>query len=481
LLFAGVDPVPFLQRVQREYPADFWANLALGLVLVEKNPRESIRYLQAALAIRPRTALVHDNLGLALLGLGRSDEAIEHFQQALRIDPEFVNTHNNLGYALKARGRPDEALAHYRHALRNDPMLVPAHCNLGAILFDQGRHDEALEHLQEAIRIDPRYPKAHGQLCTVLKAKGGPQAVIAHYRQVLRTDPELAPAHAYLGSALAEVGQADEAIDHLRHALRIDPKLEVAHYQLGLALDSLGQYDEAVDHLQQVVTLNPRQPQAHATLGQALLSLGRFREAREATLRGFDLLPPEHPDRPNVVRQFRHCEVLLVLEARLPAVLRGEDRPAGAADQLQFAEVFRLKKRYAYAAGLFEKALADKPQLADDVPMARYHAARSAALAGCGQGEDGDKLSTEERARWREQARAWLQADLTVLARKLDGGTAADRAKVRDRLTRWRADPDLAGLREPSALDRMTAEERDECVALWTEVNALLNRARQIK
>jgi tetratricopeptide (TPR) repeat protein len=251
----------------------------------------------------------------------------------------------------------------------------------------------------------------------------------------------------------------------------------VARYQLGLALDSLGQYDEAVDHLQQVVTLNPRYALAHAALGQALIGLGRFREARDATLRGFGLLPPEHPDRLNVVRQFKHCEVLLLLEARLPAVLRGEDRPAGAANQLQFAEVFRLKKRYAFAARLFETALADKPQLADDVPMARYHAARAAALAGCGQGEDGDKLSTEERARWREQARAWLQADLALLAGKLDGGTAAGRAQVRTKLTRWQADPDLAGLRDPSALDRMTAEEREKCVALWNEVNALLNRA----
>jgi serine/threonine-protein kinase len=467
--------------VQREYPADFWANLALGIVLVEKNPGESIRYLQAALAIRPRTALVYDNLGLALLGVGRSDEAIERFQQALLIDPEFVNTHNNLGYALRAKGRLDEAIAHFRHALRNDPMLAAAHCNLGGALIEQGRYDEALEHVQEAVRIDPKFPEAHAHLSAVLRARGGPQAVIAHYRQVLRADPELAPAHAYLGSALAEAEQADEAIDHLRHALRIDPKLAVAHHQLGMALDSRGLSEEAVDHFQQVIALNPRILQAHAALGQALLGLGRFREARDATRRGLDLLPPEHPDRRKLVESLRRCENMLVLETRLPAVLRGEDRLAGAADQLQFADVFRVKKRYADAARLFEKAFAGKPQLADEVQVARFHAARAAALAGCGQGEDGDKLSTEERARWREQARAWLQADLTVLAGKLDGGTAADRARVRGRLTRWQVDPDLAGLRDPSALDGMTAEEREKCVGLWNEVNALLKRAGPIK
>src|SRR5262249_33236682 len=124
-----------------------------------------------------------------------------------------------------------------------------------------------------------------------------------------------------------------------------------------------------------------------------------------------------------------------------------------------------------------EKAFADKPPLTDVQADYHYNAARAAALAGCGQGEDGDKLSTEERARWRRQARAWLQAALAVWARKLDGGTAADRAKVRTRLTHWRPDPDLARVREPGALDKLSAEERDEWLALWKEVGVLLKRA----
>jgi tetratricopeptide (TPR) repeat protein len=321
-------------------------------------------------------------------------------------------------------------------------------------------------------------PQAHAHLCTALKARGGPRAVIAPYRQVLRTDPEFALAHAYLGGALAEAGQADEAQGHLREALRIDPKLTTAHYQLGLYLYSRGQYDEAVNHLQQVVTLNPRSPQGHGALGQALLRLGRFRDARDATRRGLDLLPPDHPQRPTFIRELRLCEDFLALEARLPAVLRGQDRLAGAVEHLRFAEVCRAKRRYADAAKLFEKAFADKPPLPEHLQASfRYNAARAAALAGGGQGEGGDKLSTEERARWRRQARTWLQAALAVWAGKLDGGTAADRAQVKTRLTRWQADPDLAGLRAPGALARLSAEERAEWVALWQEVGALLKRA----
>jgi hypothetical protein len=169
---------------------------------------------------------------------------------------------------------------------------------------------------------------------------------------------------------------------------------------------------------------------------------------------------------------------LLALEARLPAVLRGETRPIDAADRLRFAEVCHRTKRFADAARLSEKAFTDQPQLADDVlAVYRYNAACSAALAGCGQGTDGDKLSTAERARWRQQARAWLQADLAVWAGKLAGGNAADRAQVKTVLRHWQADEDLAGLREPGALGKWSAQERGEWLALWKEVGALLKRA----
>ena len=107
----------------------------------------------------------------------------------------------------------------------------------------------------------------------------------------------------------------------------------------------------------------------------------------------------------------------------------------------------------------------------------RYNAACAAALAGGGQGTGGDKLSTAERARWRQQARAWLQADLAVWAGKLDRGTSADRAQVKTMMKRWQADTDLAGLREPAALDKWSAQERGEWLALWKEVGALLKRA----
>jgi hypothetical protein len=45
----------------------------------------------------------------------------------------------------------------------------------------------------------------------------------------------------------------------------------------------------------------------------------------------------------------------------------------------------------------------------------------------------------------------------------------------------WRADPNLAGLRVPTELTRLPAEERAACDRLWADVAGLLRRAEKQK
>src|SRR5262249_51688023 len=108
----------------------------------------------------------------------------------------------------------------------------------------------------------------------------------------------------------------------------------------------------------------------------------------------------------------------------------------------------------------------------------RYNAARAAARAGC-DSADPAQLSAEERARWRQQARVWLRADLAAWADRLTSNTAAARAQVRQTLAQWPEEPNLAGLRDPDALDQLAADERKECLALWAEVAAMLARTEK--
>jgi hypothetical protein len=111
----------------------------------------------------------------------------------------------------------------------------------------------------------------------------------------------------------------------------------------------------------------------------------------------------------------------------------------------------------------------------------RYNAPIIAVLAGSGRGEGGANLSETERARWRKQARECLQADLAVWAKNLDSRPAADRTLITKILTHWRTDPDLAGLRDPDAVNNLPEAERQKCRKLLSDLDTLLNRAKNLE
>ena len=104
----GDEPIPFLERVQQQYPADYWANCVLATCLIPRDNAVAARYYQAALAIRPGTPVVYANLGLALSAGGRHREAIFYFREAIRLDPASSFGPIQLAYCLKCTGQKTE-------------------------------------------------------------------------------------------------------------------------------------------------------------------------------------------------------------------------------------------------------------------------------------------------------------------------------------------------------------------------------------
>jgi hypothetical protein len=172
------------------------------------------------------------------------------------------------------------------------------------------------------------------------------------------------------------------------------------------------------------------------------------------------------------------AERVVALEAKLPAVLKGELKPRDTAERLGFLVVCHAKKLHHAAARLYAAAFAAEPQLAENLKAEhRYQAACQAALAAAGRGQDAAKLDDRERARLRRQACAWLKADLAAWAKLLERGKPADRARALRVLRHWQKDSDLAGLRDKAALAKRPAKEQEALAQLWADVDALLKRA----
>ena len=134
--------------------------------------------------------------------------------------------------------------------------------------------------------------------------------------------------------------------------------------------------------------------------------------------------------------------------------------------------------RHGAAAAFWAEVLAADPEVADDrKAQLRYRAACDAALAAAGRGTDDPKPDAAARAKLRAQALGWLEAERAAWAEVLDSSDAQARPVVRHALQHWRADPDLAGVRDPDALERLSETERDAWRSLWAEVDRLLSPA----
>jgi serine/threonine-protein kinase len=438
----------------------------------------AIAEYQKAIALEPKDPKPHNNLGLALKDQGVIAGAIAEYQKAIALDPKDAKTHQNLGSALYAQGKRGEALAEWRRAIALDPKLAPAHTDLANALRDQGQRGEALAEYRRAIALDPKDAQAHNGLGVALSDQGKPSEAEAEWRRAIALDPKLAPAHTNLGFALAAQGKLGEAEAAFRRTIALDPKNALAQSNLGMALAAQGKPSEAEAAFRRAIALDPKLAPAHGGLGEAFLALGRFAEARQATRACLRLLPAGHPQRSLAVRQLRQCERLLELDRKLAAVLRGQERPAAPAEQLEMAGLCVLKRRHAAAARFFADTFARQPNLATKLSAGhRYNAACSAALAGCGRGEDAAKLDDKQRARLRGQAREWLRADLTLRKNQVAGGKPAERQAAQGALRHWQTDPDLAGVRDKSALAKLPEAERPEWAKLWADVAALLVKA----
>jgi serine/threonine-protein kinase len=510
----GSEKERLLRAAQEQHPGDFWSNFWWGSALeMSKRPAEAVGYFRAALAVRPGTAAVYNNLGIALQDQGKLDEAAAEFRKAIYLDPKHALPHNNLGIVLRDQGKLDEAAAEYRKAIDLNPKYSLSHNNLGIVLRDQGKLDEAAAEFRKAIDLNPEelsflanlyevlrrqgkldeaiaeYRKAinlnpkraliHADFGIVLQDQGKLEEAIAEYRKAIELGPKLALPHYNLGNVLFDQGKRDEAAAEYRKAIDLDPKLAAPHNNLGNALKDQGKLDEAVAEYRKAIDLNPKSAAAHTNLGNILRDQGKL-ETAATEYRKAIALPPDTPRvRQDALQELRKCEEMLALDKKLAAILKGEARPADAAEQLGLARLCYCKKRYATAVRFFADALAAQPKLADDLDDGvtyRYHAASSAALAGAGQGQDTAGLDDKQRARLRQQALGWLHADLDSWAKEMQKGAARTQAAV-NQLRHWQVDSDVASLRDAAALEKLPEAERAECKKLWAEVAALLKKA----
>jgi protein O-mannosyl-transferase len=190
-----------------------------------------------ALAVTDRNFIAQNNLGGALLLLGKPDEAYSHFQAAAEINPNDPMSHSNLGAYLQEHGKLSEAMAQYDRtiSLTSDAGLLAAtYSNLGAAYRKLGEDEKARDSYDQALRLNPNQSSAYLGLGELLEKQNQLDDAIHNYSKAV----ELRPTDVgflLLGHALEHAGRRPEALAAYQGALKLSPDMPDARH----AVDAL--------------------------------------------------------------------------------------------------------------------------------------------------------------------------------------------------------------------------------------------------
>lgn len=240
------DVLTFVELLRKPPPLSFEQQYSEGNKLyVEKKYGDAITAYQQAIQLKPDSADVHVNMGIAYYQLGKYNEAIAAFERALGYQSEYVKAHYHKGLAHSQLGQHKQAAMAYQETVRTDPNHKMAYRDLGDALDMLEQNAEAVDAYKKAVKLDPNDADIRTNLGIALRKCGECRAAIQAFEQAIQRNPKLAKAYYNKGNAHYDCKEYRQALDAYNQAIVINPTYGNAYHGKSTALDRLGILEEA--------------------------------------------------------------------------------------------------------------------------------------------------------------------------------------------------------------------------------------------
>ena len=201
------DVVERARALSRRYPHAAFGWKALGAALVNLGRcGEALEPLQMAVECSAGDAGALSNLGFALHDQCLPVAAEVNLRLALKYRPQFAAALNNLGTAVLGQDRYEEAALLYQQGMVIEPGYIPAHSHLAQVRDEQGRLIEAAAGFTRTLEL---------LASPLIDTKAA------------RLDVTLAHAHQALSSTFAKLADFENVVSQSDAALAILPDDEV--------------------------------------------------------------------------------------------------------------------------------------------------------------------------------------------------------------------------------------------------------------
>jgi protein O-GlcNAc transferase len=248
--------------------------------------------LQKYIAQRPDEPYPHFQLGYAYSGLKRAQDAKNEFSRAIALDPKMAAAHLNLGLVLMDSD-PAAAADAFRHAAELQPTESRPRFLGGFSLEHAGKFPEAIEQYRAALALSPKDYEAHFALGRVLLRSNDAAAAEEQFRAAVASRGDAAPAQLGLASALLAQKKYEAASNSLAEYLKLKPGDRSAHFDRASALLNLSRFDDALAELDLSDAGAAPSADALKMRGEIYMHRKKWKEAGDALKQAISLSPKD--------------------------------------------------------------------------------------------------------------------------------------------------------------------------------------------
>lgn len=219
--------------------------------------------------------------GSALAMKGRHADAVKQFAAALALEPKNAAVHNEMGLSLEELRQLDSAIAEFEAATRIKPDLVEAWQNLASARGKKGDRAGAVKALDAAVKANPTNADLRIDLSVAERQAGHAEAALQAANAAVKLAPSSSAARLNLGLTLADASRLDDAAAALGEATRLDGRSATAFWALGDVETKRKRWDAAITALTVAGRLKPS-PQVAVALARAYAGKGDVARADKA-------------------------------------------------------------------------------------------------------------------------------------------------------------------------------------------------------
>ena len=236
---------------------DAWYNMALCSYALGSYDL-CVQYADNAAKYERNLSDIQNLKGMAMISLGKIDEAKNVFTAVLKKYPNNIDARFGLAELDRLDGRISVAEGRYLDALKRDSQNRKALLSLALVSSEMGKNEAAEQYVKQALSYYSGEAEVH-YMASYLAAKNGDYKVAEQMaRSAVQINGDLDKAYSLLAQILFAQKRYDEVIDICDFRIGRKRDCVGAWYLKGLSQQKLERYYDAIDTYQTGLSINPQ-------------------------------------------------------------------------------------------------------------------------------------------------------------------------------------------------------------------------------